>query len=349
MATCEVTFNYSNISIARMHVDSFKFQNQLAKHFVPYLLIIGLIFNLTFLFVVSRLERMRTIPNFYLSMQATADCLYLIVQMGPTVWRVINLHRAGPDNRGNWFNLLGSARSNFESRFGCFIEHFSYVFCYNVSIGVVIAVAYDRYLAIVHPLRYQRSKNRKHTLKVITGILSFGLSLGVCRGFIHSKHIVRCYVWPNSPEFDSFQLTGHYCEKLDNNITDTINDLTPNTTFITAMVLTSVFYTKIVYQLSSRKVASNNTQVTMVRDQVARMVVITGCLFFLCQLPYRLYTTIKMVERLTDVQLSRTAHTILSNFGFGTHLYCTFNVLLFVVVNPYYRRACLEAFRCRRT
>ncbi len=349
MATCDVTFNFSNIFFARVYVDSFQLQNQMAKHFVPYLLIIGLIFNLAFLFVVARLERMRTIPNFYLSMQATADCLYLMVQMGPTVWRVINLYRADPHNQGNWYNLLGFELSSFESRFGCFIEHFSYSFCYYVSLGVVIAVSYDRYLAIVHPLRYQRCKSRKHTFKVIAGILLFSLILGVSRGFMHSKHIMRCYVWPNSPEFDSFPLTGRYCRKLDNYITATINDLTSNATFITAMVLTTIFYANIVYQLSSRKVASNNTQVTLVRNQVARMVVITGCVFFLCQLPYRLYTTIRMVDRFTDVQISRTTNTILAYFGFGTHLYCAFNVLLFVLFNPFYRKACLEAFRCHAT
>ncbi len=349
MATCELTLNFSNIFIAKMYVDSFNVQNQLVKHFVPYLFILGVIFNLAFLFVVARLKRMRTIPNFYISMQATADCLYLMAQMGPTFWRVVNMHRAGPDNRGNWFNLMENKVSVFESRFGCFIEHFSYSFCYYVSIGVVIAVSYDRYLAVVHPLRYQRCKNRKHTLKVCAGILSFGLFLGAARGFMHSKYTILCYIWPESYEFDSFHRITHYCMRLDDFITPTVLNIVSNVIFVTAILLTSVFYTMIVYKLSSRKVASNNRQVILVRNQVARVVVITGCVFYICQLPYRVGTIIAMIDRFTSFQLSPIRKFIFGSMAFGTHLNCALNVVLFIMLNLHYRRLCWEAFRCRCT
>ncbi len=137
MASCDVTFNLSDISFARRFVGSFEISNLMAKHFLPYVLMFGLLFNLTFLFVVIRLKRMRTIINLYLSLQATADCLYLLIQTGPTMWRVLNMHKANPHYCGNWYNLATHWDSVFDSQFGCFFQTFATSYCYYVSIGFV--------------------------------------------------------------------------------------------------------------------------------------------------------------------------------------------------------------------
>ncbi len=200
MAAYDITLNFSKIFIAEMFVNSFELSNIIAKHFVPYALVFGLIFNLTFLFVVVRLERMRTIPNLYLSLQAIADCLYLLVQTGPTMWRLVNLHKAGSDNRGNWYKLLATVHT---IRVALWMFH--QPICIQFLLPRINLRCYsDRYLAIVHPIRYQQIRSRKHTIKIITGILGWALLFSSTDSILKSDYKTRCFEWPTIPPYNSF-------------------------------------------------------------------------------------------------------------------------------------------------
>ncbi len=344
MAVCDVTLNFTNILIAKNYLSYFELSNLLAKYFLPYLLVFGLLFNLMFLFVVVRWERMRTTPNLYLSLQAIADCLYLIVQTGPTIWRVLNLHKAGPHNRGPWYHLITFQDSIFDSRFGCFFHAFVTAVCYYMSIGFVIGVSYDRYLAIVYPLRYQRTRRQKHTIKILLGIFIAVLVLSICRGIFDSGYVVRCLLWPRSPPFDSYHTIQHDCVPLESTIIPTVKDLMANILFAVALLSTSFCYGMIVSTLGSRRnLTSNTSEVINIRNQVTRMVVITGIVFFICQLPLRVRSLLLIVERYTDFKMSHQLNILLGASGYGTHLNCAVNALLYFITNPFYRKALWDA------
>lgn len=350
MDTCDVLYNFTNVYLAKFVLSSYELPNFLAKHVLPYILVIGLLVNSAFLFTVFRIKRIQTVPNFYLCIQTVADCAYLITQIGPTFWRVINLHNAGRDNPGPWFNLIANFQSLFKTSIGCFTQIFIYNFCYYISIGVVIALSYDRYIAIGYPLKYQMLRGMKHVFKMVTGILIFALLYATGFAVARSNNTTLCYIWPNLPEFHSFHYVSHVCRNLfDKNTTETLEELLNNTTFALAMTITIVFYSVIVYKLSSRKVAADSDQVKTTRNQVARMVIITGCIFFLCQLPYRVHSSLRLVDRFSDYTFPSKIARILVYTGYGTHLNVVLNAILYPTVNSTYRQAYFEAFSFRNT
>ena len=342
--------NFTNVYVAKFVLTSYELPNFIAKHILPYILVIGLIVNTAFLFTVFRIKRMQTVPNCYLCIQTVADCAYLISQIGPTFWRVMNLHNAGPDNQGSWFNLLFNFQSLFKTTIGCFTQIFIYSFCYYISIGVVIAVSYDRYIAVVYPLQYQMLKSKKHIFKMVSGIFIFAFVYATGFAVARSNDTTLCYIWPNLPEFHSFHHVAHVCRKLfDKDITETLEELLNNTTFALAMTITIGFYSVIVYKLSSRKVAADSDQVKTTRNQVARMVIITGCIFFLCQLPFRVHSSLRLVARFSAYTFPQQIVRILKYTGYGTHLNVVLNAILYPTVNSTYRQAYFEAFSVRNT
>ena len=134
-------------------------------------------------------------------------------------------------------------------------------------------------------------------------------------------------------------------------VTTTMEDTISSVTFLLGMVTTTAFNGIIVYKLSSRDIASTSTQTITTRNQVARMIVITGCIFFLCQLPYRIYSALRLLDRFTNFVLPPKIMLGLALTGFGTHLNAVLNAALYPIVNPFYRRAYREAFtfRCPAT
>ena len=104
----------------------------------------------------------------------------------------------------------------------------------------------------------------------------------------------------------------------------------------------------IVWKLSTRKIASDNKQVTKTRNQVARMVVITGSIFFIGQLPYRFYSNARLVERFSDFTLSYELAIKLSMSYHGIQINSALNAALYPILNSFYRQAYIEAFSFRR-
>ena len=323
--------------------------NSLAKHLLPYVLIIGLILNAAFLFTVIRIKRMHTVPNLYLSLQTIADCVYLLAVNSASLWWALNAHKAGPDNLGPWYHLNNIYQSIFFSDFGCFTQFFITLFPYHFSLGIVMGLSYDRYSAVVYPLQHQMLKSKNQAIQMISAATIFGILNGGAGAIVRSKDVVWCFIWPNLPEFESYHRRKHQCVKLfEEEKVEWIADMVSTSTFFLTFTVTTVLYSVIVWKLSTRKIASDNKQVTTTRNQVARMVVITGFIFFIGHLPYRFLSFARVVERLSDFVLSPELTTKLSMSYHSIQINSALNAALYPALNPFYRKAYIEAFSFRR-
>ena len=114
-------------------------------------------------------------------------------------------------------------------------------------------VLFSRYLAIFHPVVYQRTRSRRHIVKIIAAIFIAGLVLGSARGFLYSGYVIHCLIWPTSPPFNSYHGIQYYCTSLDETVTVTVNHLLPPIIFTVALLWHAIYYVMIVSKLGSRK------------------------------------------------------------------------------------------------
>ena len=85
-------------------------------------------------------------------------------------------------------------------------------------------------------------------------------------------------------------------------------------------------------EINTRKISLDNKKVSKARNQAARMVVITGSVFFICQLPYRVYSTAQTLEILV---LSPEIALKLGMAGHGTQVNSALNATLYPALNRF--------------
>ena len=62
------------------------------KVFIPLIFAIGFIGNVTFLIILGKVKRMRTVTNFYLANLATADLIVLSIELFVRILRYVNFN-----------------------------------------------------------------------------------------------------------------------------------------------------------------------------------------------------------------------------------------------------------------
>ena len=249
--------------------------------FVPLITVFGVASNFAFIFVVYRIEAMRTITNIFLVNLAITDLLFLIA---------------------NFVKIIGSYANSpvydigfsFDNVFGCVTPHFFIYLCYFASLWTVILVSIERYLAVCHPLRHMHMKSTRRAVYLV--LASWLISVLFSSPTIPNV-MVKIVCITSSDEFIArFPVCVWDCKYC--NVVLIATDLIQ---FVTALIMNSVLYSLIVRKVGKSPFAdagspSDNLQRAALkkimhqrRNSVAKMLVVNGIVFFVCLTPFGIF------------------------------------------------------------
>lgn len=303
----------------------------LTRYLLPFILLIGLVGNAAFLYVVFRIPSMRTVTNYYLANLAVADSVFLSILIGTRfyemgVYGVPNSH-------------LGLA--------GCISNTiFNYAFHYAGMILITL-MSLERFLAVCHPLRHRLISGRRRTIRMIVAcwIMAVILTSFQLPTNLDFKQI--CIQWPDSEEYDSFPTVIGHCSFLDEPWVLPMFHLAQTIPFFVAFFGSAYFYVSIVIRLNRRSSSSDRQQVIRTRNHVALMLIANGTVFFLTLSPFEVTSIIIFIEGFMDgvILIPYEARGALFEINrILVFINSAINPIVYTVTNARYRRAFRRAF-----
>ncbi|XP_071796292.1 neuromedin-U receptor 2-like [Asterias amurensis] len=272
---------------------------------VPIILGFGLLTNLLLLFVFLRSPRLRSETDVYLANLALSDVLFLMLFSGYDIWRFA-------------FSQV-SKHQPFGSTLGCVTFNFTLNTTLETSIALVTMVTFERYLALCHPIQHLKMRSRRRTYNMVA--ICWGIGISRC-GSIPGAEWMQYISEP--------LLVIPWC---------------------IAMIGNVYMYARIIHVLNKRKDfnadcknAKTNSKARHVRNQVAKMLVVNGVVFFLCQAPFTLLI-LTGVDNPISVLLGKYADWIVQS---PLRINTVVNPIIYCAFNAQYRAAFTEAFECVR-
>ena len=299
---------------------------------VPIILAFGLVGNTAFIFVVYRLQNMRTVTNFILCNLAISDSLLLTVT---SVKYIVS-----------YFNAPISYGSSHLSEFGCALSLYPTYFFYHTSTFLVTLVTFERYFAICHPVKHLAMKGKRLSEKLV--FASWFVS-SVMASFCLVRHRVEyiCVEWLEDGNYSNLAAKFPDC---------TVPegwywawhaiDLVDFTQFCFTVVASIYMYCRLIYSLVAG--TQKQTSMTQARQQIAKMLILTGTVFFLLLAPYQLVIIDNFFYEIGYLIFTYDQYTYVIWTGrVASLLNAAINPVLYTVSNPRYRKAFMKAFRCR--
>ncbi|XP_072044837.1 kappa-type opioid receptor-like [Amphiura filiformis] len=311
----------------------------LIKVFIPAIACVGLLLNTTFLFVIYRIENMRTTTNFYLGNLAVADILTVVTGC---------FHHLGKYIASEPVDYPYT--TDFKSRVACGAPYLVHYLSLFASVAFVFLVALERYRAICKPVVHRKTSSRRRTLKLAVVAWMILIFFTV----IHSgsfEFIGLCLSWPQDRQFSGFPTVITICKwhKWANISIYTFAVCQ----FTVAFAGNVVMFIKIVHTLSN----NNKGKVVKARNHVARMLSINAVVFFACLAPTHIIYAGIAVQKITGVANDDPrvyddiiARDLFRNLYWAsvclTFINSAINPLIYNGSNAEYRRAFREAFCC---
>ncbi|XP_072050080.1 apelin receptor A-like [Amphiura filiformis] len=303
---------------------------------IPIVAGLGILGNGALLFVVYRVQEMRTVTNFYLCNLAVSDATLLITTMIRFMWTYFS-------------TPIEFAFSSFHSGAGCALVWLITYLCYFTSVFLITLVTFERYLAISHPLSHRMLKGRTWTVRMTISIWLISL-ISACAGLHVYETETICIDWSSNTTFHNMAAKFIVC-KVDNNClwckpTLVAIDFAQ---FFLAVIFSTYMYCRIIYTLSTRTglTGSENqtTAILRARNEIGRMLILNGTVFFICLVPDQIYNLDYFKywlvgERMYEAKMK----TLILWFSRAMWLLnSAVNPLLYNVSNKRYRRAFAEA------
>ena len=246
---------------------------------LPLIVTLGVISNALFLYVVVSLKEMHTSTNFYLANLAIADVFFLTTSIG----QMINQYLYSPLRR-DW----GQSNSNA----GCCVINFIVYLCYFGSIFIVTLLAVERFYAVCLPLKHLPLKGKRRTAK-LTLVTWFFAAL-FAGAYLPRLAIFKsvCLLWPDDEAYAGLPLELGTCNAIYpwTNIVSATSLIVP---FYTAFITNCILYALIIKTLNKRARNDSELEIALANDglkarnSIARMLIVNGVLFFLCQAPFQ--------------------------------------------------------------
>ena len=235
---------------------------------LPWVGALGLIANAVFQIAVIRNPNLQTKTNYYLFTLAVYDEIILVTTI--FIWYV-----------GSYIaNPVSYALPFFHN---CWFIVGAIVTCMLGSTGLVTLVTFDRYVALCHPVTYRNKFTVKTTRKIIivNAIASAVISTGFQRW---GKNVTVCIIWPEEERFAGLPTSiNTYDTAYDFPFADLLFFDIP---IYVALVMNIYMYVKIVRKISTLESSSSEPNNRCM--QVARVLIVNGLVYAVCQLPYRL-------------------------------------------------------------
>ncbi|XP_012230891.1 tachykinin-like peptides receptor 86C [Linepithema humile] len=223
--------------------------------------------NIIVMWIVLAHRRMRTVTNYFLVNLSVADLMMSLLNCA--------------------FNFIFLLNSNWP--FGvvyCTINNFVAHVTVASSVFTLVVISFDRYMAIMHPLRHHMSRKRT----VIILILIWGISSALAipcllysttslRRYSNGTTRIACYLlWPDGGYLNS---TREYCYNL----------LFLTVTYLIPMTVMAVCYTCMGLKLwgsqSIGELTHYQRESMRSKRKVVKMFIVVVIIFAVCWLPYQ--------------------------------------------------------------
>ena len=342
---CSEEVDFSNLSgTSTISADYFYLPSEwiVFKIIWPFIILFGLLTNITFVSIVARVPSMRTMTNAYLVNLAVSDMLFLL-SVGI---HQISIYVASPVRMDRSY-LAGTL-----STFGCLFPKLASSVCFVGSTCFVTLVSLERFLAICHPIKHHLMKGSLRTIRLITiaWIISFLTSFTTIPVFNYLKE--TCIIWPAGTKFEGYPTKIITCDASNNSILLLIVAMLPIPWFFGASVLNAFLYHRILSTLNQRihnklSISSNDTSQAR---QVAIMLITNGSIFFGCNtimilnvIFHGILQTNKNIYPLNDIQNAIFDTAFHLSFAVNSSI----NPIVYSVTNKRYRQAFYSSFyRC---
>ena len=299
---------------------------------MPIIAILGVTFNVAFLFVIYRVPKMRTVTNLYLTQLSICDNGFLVV----FTTRLMRDYFLSPEYE---FKQPTSTR--------CHTFDFLIYFFYFSGVHFICAVITDRYFAICRPIRYKTfGRNRARNVSVVCWITGFVLAMAA---LVPMNKITICTAIQTTTQNESEGIALQVCQLFCTwcfqmlLVFDTVQ-------FIIAVLVNVILCSLIIVRLrrKSRKTLSSNAESDMqtVTKNVARMLIVNGITFLLLLGPYEIGNVVFLINKYTGISI------VSDRFVFWLQWFArvcssinsTVNPLIYSATNQQYRQAFMDVF-----
>ena len=300
----------------------------------PLVATFGFIGNTAFLVVLVYVRQMHTITNFYLGNLCLSDLMTLLTT-------TINYFREVHGSRG----LVKV--DNMESTVWCILNKaVSHVFFY-ASFGFVTLVSLERFFAVCYPIKYRISNSKARAIKYVT--FTWILAI-IAAGVISTTwwNVTKfCVVWDIQERNESATVFS-YCDAARPAFSK-LHALFESVYFFVTFAISATSYIMIVNRMRKRQIpgASKDSQLQAktTRNQVARMVVLNGLVFFLFQVLFQIYNLYTYANTTIFVKREVTSLAWAARLLEGIN--ASINPIIYTAANPKYRQAFHQTFRQR--
>ena len=308
---------------------------------LPILLMLGFLGNSAFIFVVYRQPEMRTVTNWYLMNLAVADILFLVSAIVDKIWAYVNSPVPGDDSP--------------HGPIGCIVLALVADLTYFASLCFITLVSFDRYLAVRRP---QSSKRRrtKNALPTSMGCWILAFCIAACLIPSRSIFVKYCLEWPHGDDtYQDWPQEMYICRSHEIWV-DAFSGVIQTVPFFLAFALNVFFYVNIIRSLDrsiqnlGHHGISQDKNVSM-RNQIARMLVVNGVVFFCCLIPFELMSLFQVIRDLQGPEIvpQEMQDLIFEVCRALAYINSVANPLIYTLLSHRYRASFHSAFMCSGT
>ncbi len=283
----------------------------------------SLLANSLVCFLVLRQKRLRTVTNTFIANLALSDIAITVFNVPLTLLRFVYK---------DW--MLGYVP--------CALGNFTLMVSIYVSTFTMTAIALDRYMVILYPLRPRLSVRRGCVVIFVTWVIAIALSLPFAiYARVDSVDLMltttrRCVVHYPEPSdvHERYVTLGTFVAQ-----------------YIIPMVITGVAYTHIVYRVWSREVVGQHTLHQQVsheksRRRTIKLLLVVVAVFSVCWLPLNLYHVLTDFHPDSSLfQYSSTTYLCLHWLALSS---CCHNPFIYCWLNAGFRKELKAKFTCHK-
>ena len=340
--TCNIsgalgTLNYSD-SLKAKEAEHNLGETLVNVYILPCLMVIGLAFNFAFLIVVIRIRWMRNITNIYLINLCIADMIFLIVGVGDKLSRYLVSPIAGDQY--------------IYKMSGCILVYFVINAAHFAVLFFITLITFERFYTICKPLHRRFLSSTKKAFRAAFAVWCCALAFAL--GMVPSTRNFEyfCVLWPDDERYVNFPTVAGHCLAIAPWVGLLANGI-QTVPFFIALIINSILYIKIFKRLNTmvdyrRDSNAPTARVKKIREQISRMLIANGVVFFVFVTPWTLYSLVfeilVAVHPEMRISIPKEFESVL--LAFRVLLYCNSvaNPLLFNFASERYRHAFLDAF-----